>query len=171
MPATLLVLAVAQGGQPSSEDNQYIFVRWMLVLLAIILGAGFTTVVDNLAKGAYQRLHNDALLGNEILAEHQSAYVLFFMALFSGTDFKPSWIKTTVFGAVMLLAFIMYALAVRNTSKHEAKISAFHTCSHNPCPGLDFSTHRKLAIFNAISAILLAGVSIVLTCFALKPPP
>ena len=110
--------------------------KWLLVFLATLIpsvvGAIMPITLMESAKSG-RRPHHQAKLWNEVLAKHQIAYAVYFLAVAWSANF-PEDVKVWIqhfFQVGVSLAFSSYFLSIHSFSKMEARIKAFH----HPCRG------------------------------------
>ena len=109
------------------------------------------------------------MLFNEWIAEQQSAYLIFFVAL-AGAGFSVTWGQWLLTVAVLIWA-PFYIPGVYSTTTHKEKIAQ----DHKPCmPGCRFKlskgTHLRIWGTNLVFSIVLAGIAAYLAFHALKEP-
>lgn len=156
---------------PASDHTRLIL--WMSVLIGAIVAALLATVVDNLVKGTHtKRAHNSILLLNECFAEHQSAYMIFFIAMLGGADFSVPWAKTLL-ASVLALSFMFYCLSVAHTTKYDYQIKGDHTCTTPPpCSiGLKRNTKFKMLWVHLVLTVLSFLAAVLFASWTVKPPP
>lgn len=164
------LLSLTTSPPPAVSDSTRL-ILWISVLVATIIGALFTTVLDNLVKGIRsQRPHNSILLFNECLAEHQSAYVVFFVAMLSGAEFSVPWAKPWLAIALML-SFIFYSVSVAYTAGYDSMLARDHGCGKVPCPQkLALSTVLKMMWVHLLLGAFLFGAAWRFASWTIKPP-
>lgn len=145
-------------------------ILWIIVLVATIVASVVATVVDNVVKGDADRCHNPVLLFNECLAEHYSAYFVFFMALATSTAFTQIW-GTGLLLILFLTVVALYVKGVHSTTKHSKKIARDHACVVGECAArLRWTTIIRICGMNLIFAIFMFGAACYLSAITLRNP-
>lgn len=150
----------------SAESSPYFHpVKWLIALAGTIIAALIAVVLDNIVKRVRDaRGHNLAQLLHELLAEHQIAYPIYFVALLTGAQFLPEyWWAKDVIGVLTFLAFGFYLVAVYLTSLHEEHLQDDHHCQGHGCrQPISRKGFLKLAGLTSLFTLLLLGSSIAL---------
>lgn len=144
-------------------------ILWVQTLVAAIAAAVVATMVDNAVKGEDTRPHNSLLLFNECLAEHHTAYLIFFIALATGSSFSRYW-GTGTLTLAFILWLLFYVKGIRSITRHWEIIDTDHTCSAECTIKLDPKTIFKICGWNTIFAASLFATSIYLSCITTKNP-
>ncbi len=145
---------------------------WLIVLASAIIAAAASTIIDNRVKGTHkQRPHNNVLLLNECLAEHQSAYLIFFIGLVTGTAaFSHPWVRA-ILSICIVLALLLYIIGVSITADHEDLIADAHICTLPKCTQrLPWGLKLKIIAVNLGSSVFLLSVSVALCFMTTKAP-
>jgi hypothetical protein len=140
-------------------------IKWLITLTGTIIAAAIAVVFDNIVKRLRDtRGHNLFQLVHEVLAEHQLAYPLYFVALLTGAEFLPNyWWAKELIGVLTLLAFGFYLIAVYLTTLHEDHFRRDHQCHGRGChETLTAKAFIKLYWQTSIFALLMLGSSIFL---------
>lgn len=170
LTTVLLAFLTFDSGASALTDRSRT-VLWVCVLLGAIVAAVGATILDNLIKGMRaKRAHNSILLINECIAEHHSAYLVYFIAMLSGTEFSVYWGKSVL--AIMLFtSFILYCLAIYQTATQEEVIMADHACTGNSCKtGLKSTNKWKMIWVNILLTVLSLAAAITFAGLAVKAP-
>ncbi len=160
------VAFLALANSVSPESSPYFHpVKWLIALAGTIIAAVIAVVLDNIVKRVREaRGHNLAQLLHEMLAEHQIAYPIYFVALLTGAEFLPEywWAKDAI-GVLTFLAFGFYLVAVYLTSLHEEHLREDHECHGRACRhSLSAWGFLKLAWVTSVFTIVLLVSSISL---------
>ena len=137
--------------------------------MAAVTASIVATIIDNVVKGQSERQHNAILLLNECLAEHHSAYLIFFIALATGASFTEYW-GTGVVQIAILLSLAFYIKGVHSTTRHDRKIARDHICG----PGCRAKLKRETVIWicglNIVFALFMMALASYLAIITVRNP-
>jgi len=143
-----------------NAGEQHHPILWFIVLVAAIVASVVATVIDNVIKGEVKRAHNALLLFNECLAEQHSVYLVFFIALATGSAFTTYW-GSSVLPIALLFAVMFYVKGIYLTTVHSEKIAADHACAPGCKAKLKRGTMLGVFAWNLAFALIL----FVTACF------
>jgi hypothetical protein len=159
---------VALGNPASAPESVHPYfhpIKWVITLTGTIIAAAIAVVFDNIVKRLREtRGHNFCQLAHEVLAEHQLAYPLYFVALLTGAEFLPNywWAKEAI-GVLTLMAFGFYLIAVYLTTLHEEQFQRDHDCPGRGCrKEITAKGFLKMSWVSSVFALLMLGSSIFL---------
>jgi hypothetical protein len=164
-PNVCAALALLQSVPSDSTHPYYHPIQWLITLAGTIIAAVIAVIFDNIVKRMRDhRGHNVAQLLHEMIAEHQIAYLIYFVALLTGAEFLPIyWWAKGVIGVLTFIAFAFYLIAVYLTSLHEVQLVKDHQCQGSGCAEpLSAWAFFKLCWLTSIFTLLLLVSSIVL---------
>jgi hypothetical protein len=157
----VVCIALLLADDPSPTDPYSHPIKWLITLAGTIIAAAGAVVIDNVIKRMRdKRPHNFVQVTNELLAEHQVAYLTYFVALITAARFKWYWAKD-VLGVLVMVTVVFYAVAVYLTTLHEVIIGKHHKCADQSCGvSLTWRVRMRMCSTNLVMAILLliAGV-------------
>jgi uncharacterized membrane protein YgdD (TMEM256/DUF423 family) len=145
---------------------------WLIVLSGAVMAALAATIIDNRVKGVYkERAHNNVLLANECLAEHQNAYLIFAIGLVTGTTvFSHDWVRAAL-SVLMIFVIISYIVGVSQTAHHQELIEADHICPGARCHiRLPWRVKVRILIWNTVSTFVILLFCIMLCFSTMKGP-
>jgi hypothetical protein len=166
----VLTLLVDAASSPQSVPTPTFL--WLMVLFGTVSVAVAAVVIDNRVKNVHKtRPHNSLLLVNECLAEHQSAYLVYFIALLNASDFSRYWIKPSI-GTLVIIAIALYVVGVSITADHEKNIKRHHpNCPEVECRySLPNTIRFRILWFNLFSTAVLLSISVVFATYAIRSP-
>jgi hypothetical protein len=164
-PNFCALYALAESVQPESAHPYYHPIQWLITLAGTIIAAAIAVIFDNIVKRMRDRRgHNLAQLLHEMLAEHQIAYLIYFVALLTGAEFLPTyWWAKSVIGVLTFLAFGFYLVAVYLTSLHEIHLQEDHNCRGIGCAvAVSAFGFLKMSWLTSLFTLLLLGSSVAL---------
>lgn len=144
-------------------------ILWLIVLVAAIVASVVATVVDNVIKGDANRPHNSPLLIDECLAEQHSAYLIFFIALATGSAFNEYW-GSAVLPIALLIAFMFYVKGIHLTTKHQEKIAQDHLCTGHCTAKLKPVTMLRIFGLNFLFALILFSAACYFAALSVDTP-
>lgn len=130
------------------------------------------TIIDNRVKATHKvRSHNNLLLMNECLAEHQSAYLIFAIGLATGSvAFRYDWARAII-SIYIVAAIVFYVVGVSITADQDDSLAALHTCSGAKCNIRIPLRHRMQIIrANLVMTVVLLVVAVLLCMVTVKAP-
>lgn len=151
------------------EMKPHVFL-WINVLIGAIIAAIAATIIDNVVKGMNrERAHNSLLLANECLAEHQSAYVVYFIALLGTTEFSRYWAKP-ILPEVLFVAFVIYVIAVAVTTTQDSVIVSHHHCGDKCNRPLPARVKWHVVRWNVFFSMIMFIAAIVFAILSTRAP-
>lgn len=165
MPLACTSILFSQSAPADVPHPYYHAVQWLITLAGTIIAAVIAVIFDNIVKRMRdQRGHNLAQLVHEMLAEHQLAYLIYFVALLTGAEFLPAyWWAKGILGILIFIAFGFYLIAVYLTSLHEVHLQEDHGCPGVGCKqSVSAAAFIKLSWVTSLFTLFLLGSSIVL---------
>lgn len=158
-------LTLVQSVESETAHPYYHPIKWLITLAGTIIAAAIAVTFDNIVKRLRDvRGHNLTQLLHEMLAEHQIAYLIYFVALLTGAQFLPAywWAKDAI-GVLTFLAFGFYLIAVYLTSLHEVHLEDDHNCQGVGCKEtISAWAFFKLCWLTSLFTLLMLASSIIL---------
>jgi hypothetical protein len=157
--------ALTESVSPETSFPYYHAVKWLIALAGTIIAAAIAVIFDNIVKRLRDvRGHNLAQLLHEILAEHQIAYLIYFVALLTGAEFLPAyWWARDMIGVLTFLAFGFYLIAVYLTSLHEVQLQKDHHCQGRACTKpVSVLGFLRLSWLTSLFTLLMLATSVAL---------